>query len=108
MVALAKAHHAQRLSLSFAAFPEIFGSSNRGPLQRMCHRLIHVLDPLIRLESLYHYLRKFHSLDQRRYVVVGAQHIPAALVVLLSLEFGPRQRHLECIHLHPVEDDAPA
>ena len=108
MVALAKAHHAQRLSLSFAAFPEIFGSSNRGPLQRMCHRLIHVLDPLIRLESLYHYLRKFHSLDQRRYVVVGAQHIPAALVVLLSLEFGPRQRHLECIHLHPVADDAPA
>ena len=42
----------------------------------MCHRLIHLLDPLIRLESLYHYVRKFHSLDHRRYVVVGAQHIP--------------------------------
>jgi lysylphosphatidylglycerol synthetase-like protein (DUF2156 family) len=95
MIGAAKANHAERLSLSFAAFPEIFGNSDRRPPQRVGYWLIHVLDPLIRLESLYRYLRKFHSLDQRRYAVVSAHHIPAALVVLLSLEFGPRHRHLE-------------
>jgi lysylphosphatidylglycerol synthetase-like protein (DUF2156 family) len=53
-----------------------------------------LLDPLIRLESLYRYLRKYHALAERRYVVLCAHHIPAALVVLLSLEFIPRPRHV--------------
>lgn len=52
--------------------------------------LIHLGDPLIRLESLYRYLRKFQALGRRRYVLVSARHIPAALVVMLSLEFLPR------------------
>jgi lysylphosphatidylglycerol synthetase-like protein (DUF2156 family) len=93
MIADAKAHDAQRLSLAFAAFPEIFGNKNRGPLHRVCYRLIHLLDPLIRLESRYHYLRKFHSLAGRRYTLLSAYHILAALIVLLSLEFTPRRRH---------------
>ena len=38
-------------------------------LQRVAYRLIHLLDPLIRLESLYRYLSKFHSLAERRYVL---------------------------------------
>jgi hypothetical protein len=46
------------------------------------------------MESLYHYLGKFHSLGERRYAVLCAYHIPAALVVLLSLESMPRPRHL--------------
>ena len=33
-------------------------------------------------------------LADRRYVVLRAHHIPAALMVLLSLEFVPRPRHL--------------
>ncbi len=94
MIAEAKNHGAQRLSLAFAAFPEIFDATHPGPLQRVAFRLIHLLDPLIRLESLYRYLRKFHSLAERRYVVLCAHHIPAALMVLLSLEFIPRPRHL--------------
>ena len=94
MIAEAKAHNAQRLSLAFAAFPEIFDATHPGPLQRVAYRLIHLLDPLIRLESLYRYLRKFHSMAERRYVVLCAHHIPAALMVLLSLEFMPRPRHL--------------
>jgi lysylphosphatidylglycerol synthetase-like protein (DUF2156 family) len=94
MIAEAKAHDALWLSLAFAAFPEIFDATHRGRLQRVAYRLIHLLDPLIRLESLYHYLGKFHSLGERRYVVLGAHHIPAALAVLLSLEFMPRPRHL--------------
>jgi len=94
MIAEAKSHHAERLSLAFAAFPEIFAAARRNPLQRIAYRLIHLLDPLIRLESLYRYLRKFHSLAERRYVVLCTHHIPAALLVLLSLEFMPRRRHL--------------
>jgi lysylphosphatidylglycerol synthetase-like protein (DUF2156 family) len=93
MIAEAKAHHALWLSLAFAAFPEIFDATHRGRLQRVAYRLIHLLDPLIRLESLFHYLGKFHSLGERRYVVLCAHHIPAALAVLLSLEFMPRPRH---------------
>jgi lysylphosphatidylglycerol synthetase-like protein (DUF2156 family) len=90
MIAEAKDRDALRLSLAFAAFPEIFDATHRGLLQRVAYRLIHLLDPLIRLESLYRYLCKFHSLAERRYVVLCAHHIPAALFVLLSLEFMPR------------------
>jgi lysylphosphatidylglycerol synthetase-like protein (DUF2156 family) len=94
MITAAKAHNARRLSLAFAAFPEIFDAIHPGPWQRVAYRLIHLLDPLIRLESLYRYLRKFHSLAERRYVVLCAHHIPSALMVLLSLEFMPRPRRL--------------
>ncbi|MGO8940072.1 MAG: bifunctional lysylphosphatidylglycerol flippase/synthetase MprF [Mycobacterium sp.] len=94
MIAEAKKSNALRLSLAFAAFPEIFDATHPSPLQRVAYRLIHLLDPLIRLESLYRYLHKFHALDDRRYVVLCVHHIPAALIVLLSLEFMPRPRHL--------------
>jgi lysylphosphatidylglycerol synthetase-like protein (DUF2156 family) len=94
MITDAKSHDALRLSLAFAAFPEIFDASRPGMLQRAALWSIHLLDPLIRLESLYRYLRKFHALSERRYVVLCAHHIPAALMVLLSLEFVPRPRHL--------------
>jgi lysylphosphatidylglycerol synthetase-like protein (DUF2156 family) len=92
MIADAKAHHAQCLSLAFAAFPEIFDNTNRGLAHRTFYRLIHLLNPLIELESLYRYLRKFHALGQERYAVLSAHHIPTAMVVLLSLEFMPRRR----------------
>jgi len=98
MIAEAKTHNGLRLSLAFAAFPEIFDATHPGHMQRVAYRLIHLLDPLIRLESLYRYLRKFHSLSERRYVVLCAPHIPPALVVLLSLEFMPRRRRLRLIH----------
>jgi lysylphosphatidylglycerol synthetase-like protein (DUF2156 family) len=98
MIADAKSHNALRLSLAFAAFPEIFDAAQPGPMQRVAYRLIHLLDPLIRLESLYRYLRKFHALAERRYVVLCAHHIPGALVVLLSLEFMPRPRHQRAQH----------
>jgi lysylphosphatidylglycerol synthetase-like protein (DUF2156 family) len=94
MINDAKSHNALRLSLAFAAFPEIFEARHPGLLQRVAYRLIHLLDPLIRLESLYRYLRKFHATSERRYVVLCVHHIPAALLVLLSLEFVPRPRRL--------------
>lgn len=94
MITAAKSTGAQRLSLSFAAFPEIFDGTQSGRLQRVCYRLIHVLDPLIALESLYRYVRKFHALDERRYALVSITAIVPLAFVLLSLEFTPRRRHL--------------
>ena len=84
----------QRLSLAFGAFPEIFDNKNRSVTENVYYALIHVGHSLIKLESLYRYLRKFHSFGQRRYVLLSMRQIPAALVVLLSLEFMPRRRHL--------------
>ena len=94
MIMAGKDNGAQRLSLAFAAFPESFDEKNRSRLQRVFYRLIHVLDPLIALESLYRYVRKFHALDARRYALVSMTQIVQLLIVLLSLEFMPRRRHL--------------
>jgi lysylphosphatidylglycerol synthetase-like protein (DUF2156 family) len=94
MILQAQSSGAQRLSLAFASFPEIFDAAHPTLAQRVAYRLIHLLDPLIRLESLYRYLCKFHALGERRYVVLCARHIPSALPVLLSLEFLPRPRRL--------------
>lgn len=94
MVMAAKEVGAQRLSLAFAAFPEIFDEKHRGRMQAVFYRLIHLGDPLIALESLYRYLRKFHSLGDRRYVLVRLSQVLPLLYVLLWLEFMPRRRRL--------------
>jgi lysylphosphatidylglycerol synthetase-like protein (DUF2156 family) len=94
MIAWSKSQGAQRLSLAFAAFPEIFDATHRGRLQRFCYAAIHLGDLLIALESLYRYLRKFRALGERRYVLLSLTQVLPLLVVLLSLEFLPRRRHL--------------
>ena len=94
MIMAAKAAGAQRVSLSFAAFPEIFEDKDRGRVQRVFYRLIHVLDPLIALESLYRYVRKFHAMDARRYALISMTQLVPLVVVLLTMEFMPRRRHL--------------
>ena len=91
MIAWCKGRGAQRVSLAFAPFPELFDTENHTVAQRIYQRLIHLGDPLIKLESLYGYLRKFHALGRRRYVLVSPRHLPAALLVLLSLEFLPHR-----------------
>jgi lysylphosphatidylglycerol synthetase-like protein (DUF2156 family) len=94
MVAAAKDAGAQRLSLAFAAFPELFDAKQRGRLQSLFYVLIHLLDPLIALESLYWYLRKFHSPGERRYALASLTQLFPLIYVLLSLEFMPRRRRL--------------
>jgi lysylphosphatidylglycerol synthetase-like protein (DUF2156 family) len=94
MIAWARDHGATRLSLAFAAFPEIFNDKNRGSVSSLIHTAIHLGDALIALESLYRYLRKFHALGDRRYVMLSLTQVLPLLVVLLSLEFMPRRRHL--------------
>lgn len=82
----------QRLSLAFAAFPEIFNDKERGALSSFFYTVIHLGDSLIALESLYRYLRKFHALGDRRYVLLSLTQVVPLLVVLLTLEFWPRRR----------------
>ena len=95
MIAGREKHGAQRLSLAFAAFPEIFDDKHRGQMQQpVFYAVIHLGDPLIALESLYRYLRKFHALGDRRYVMVSLTQVVPLLFVLLSLEFMPRRRQL--------------
>ncbi|OYN74453.1 bifunctional lysylphosphatidylglycerol flippase/synthetase MprF [Mycolicibacterium sphagni] len=91
MIAWCRAQGARRLSLAFAPFPELFEVANRTVLQHMYYAFIHLGDPLIRLESLYDYLRKFHAIDRRRYVLVSARHLLWAVLVLLPLEFLPHR-----------------
>jgi lysylphosphatidylglycerol synthetase-like protein (DUF2156 family) len=94
MIAWAREHGAKQLSLAFAAFPEIFKDKNRGRISAVIYTAIHLGDALIALESLYRYLRKFHALGDRRYVMVSLTQVRSLLVVLLSLEFLPRRRRL--------------
>ena len=81
------------MSLAFAAFPELFDTKDQTVAQHVYYSLIRLGEPLIRLESLYRYLGKFHALGRRRYVLVSVRHLPAALLVLLSLEFVPHRPH---------------
>jgi lysylphosphatidylglycerol synthetase-like protein (DUF2156 family) len=94
MIIAAKVSGAQRLSLAFAAFPEIFDDDNRGRLQSFFYAAIHLGDSLVALESLYRYLRKFHALGDRRYVLLSMTQLIPVLFVLLSFEFMPRRRRL--------------
>jgi lysylphosphatidylglycerol synthetase-like protein (DUF2156 family) len=91
MIDWAKHHGGQHLSPAFAAFPEIFDDHNRSRIQRLFYRVIHFGDSLVALESLYRYLRKFHSPGERRYVLLSLPHLLPALFVLLTLEFMPRR-----------------
>ena len=92
MITAAKDAGAQRVSLSFAAFPELFDAQDRGRMQAIFYWLIHRLDPLIALESLYRYLCKFHATGERRYALVSLTQLVPLIYVLLSLEFVPRRR----------------
>lgn len=105
MIDWCKAVGTKRLSLAFAAFPAIFDTTDRTPAETFYYYLIRLGGPLIRLEPLYRYLRKFHALGQRRYVLVSLPLIPLALMVLLTLEFQPRRRTL--LPIHPQADSGP-
>jgi lysylphosphatidylglycerol synthetase-like protein (DUF2156 family) len=79
----------ERLSLAFAPFPDLFANRGHlGPLGTIAVNLCHLLDPLIKVERLYRYLRKFHAFDQERYVVLRWRQLPRVALALLLLEFG--------------------
>jgi lysylphosphatidylglycerol synthetase-like protein (DUF2156 family) len=88
MVAWAKARGARHLSLSFAAFPELFDDRARGRSRQLLYHLAHVGDPLLEIESLYTFLRKFDGLGQQRYVMFRLRAFVPSVAAMLTLEFA--------------------
>jgi lysylphosphatidylglycerol synthetase-like protein (DUF2156 family) len=88
MIEWAKAHDARRVSLCFAAFPGLFEAKLERGFERIGYWAAHRLDPMIRLESLYRYLRKFHSLGKQRYVMLRIRDLLPVVAAMLTLEFG--------------------
>jgi lysylphosphatidylglycerol synthetase-like protein (DUF2156 family) len=82
-------HGVERVSLAFAPFPELFGHrAELGPPGRLAYHAVHLLDPLIRVERLYTYLRKFHAFDQQRFVLLRPRQVVVVAAAALLLEFG--------------------
>jgi lysylphosphatidylglycerol synthetase-like protein (DUF2156 family) len=86
----AKSRGAAEVSLNFAAFRELLDAGDdRRPVEQVGYRLIHLLDPLIAVESLYLFDRKFRPRYVPRSVVIPSwtSILPVASA-LLMLEFG--------------------
>ena len=86
-----KEHGAERVSLAFAAFPELFENEDRGLFGRLVYTAVHLGDPLLCLESLYRFLRKFHSLGDQRFVMLRLPELVPAAAAMLTLEFVPHR-----------------
>lgn len=91
MIAWAKEHGFQRVSLSFAPFPDLFASASSNAALRILRLLAHAGDRVVKLESLYRYLRKFDAMSERRYVLLPLIGVLPAAAVLLALEFAPHR-----------------
>ncbi|MDQ1697642.1 MAG: hypothetical protein QOJ03_2995 [Frankiaceae bacterium] len=79
---------ATSVSLAFAAFPDLFSATERGILQQTAYRAVRTLDRFIKLESLYRFVRKFHSFGPQRYVVLRPLQVVWVALAALTLEFG--------------------
>ena len=93
MLDWARSRGAQHLSLSFAAFPELFDDPSRGWVRQLLYRTVHLSDGLLEMESLYAFLRKFHALGQQRFVMFTLRAFLPSVTAMLTLEFLP--------HRHP-------
>ena len=91
VVAWGADHGVERVSLAFAPFPELFTNKQDGTLGllgKIAFAGVHLLDPLIKVERLYRYLRKFHSFDQERYVMLRWRDTVFVALAAMLLEFG--------------------
>jgi lysylphosphatidylglycerol synthetase-like protein (DUF2156 family) len=88
VVSWAERRGARTVSLAFAAFPELFELEHRNPVQQTVYRAVHLLDRLIKVESLYRFVRKFHALGKQRFVVLRPLQVVSVAVAALLLEFG--------------------
>lgn len=88
VVAWAESRGAHSVSLAFAAFPELFELERRNVLQQTVYRAVHLLDRLIKVESLYRFVRKFHALGRQRFVALRPLQVVSVALAALLLEFG--------------------
>lgn len=93
MITWAQSHKGERVSLAFAPFPDLFGGERSAELSvRALRTLAHVGDRLIKLESLYRYVRKFDAMGERRYVLLPLIDVLPAAAALLTLELAHPNR----------------
>ncbi len=84
-------HGFSLLSLNFAAFRTLMEADHRSLVERVGYRTLHLLDPLIQLESLYLFNAKFRPTYRPRSVAFPSWlSIPAVVAAMLTLEFAPR------------------
>ncbi len=93
MIEWAQQRGARRVSLSFAAFPELYEAPTKDgvSVERLGYWAAHTLDPMIKLESLYRYLRKFHAMGRRRYAMIRLRELLPVAGAMLLFEFGARR-----------------
>jgi lysylphosphatidylglycerol synthetase-like protein (DUF2156 family) len=93
MIEWAKQRGARRVSLSFAAFPELYEAPAKEgvSVERLGYWAAHTLDPMIKLESLYRYLRKFHAMGRQRYAMIRIRELLPVVTAMLLFEFGARR-----------------
>jgi lysylphosphatidylglycerol synthetase-like protein (DUF2156 family) len=107
LMAYAAEHRAEEVSLNFAAFRELFETPDRGVLQQGTYRVIHLLDRFVKVESLYHFNRKFRPRYVARTVMFPSwAGLPAVAVALLVLEFGHWRPNGEPATAAPVPEDS--
>jgi lysylphosphatidylglycerol synthetase-like protein (DUF2156 family) len=92
LVDYAREQGVQRISLAFAPFPELFADKERSRTATLIYVAVHLGDPLIRLESLYRFLRKFRSMSDQRFVLIRWREVLLAAAALLTLEFVPHRK----------------
>ncbi|GAA4406597.1 phosphatidylglycerol lysyltransferase domain-containing protein [Tsukamurella soli] len=88
VVAWGRQNGVKRVSLAFAPFPDLFAVKEGSLPVRAAQRAAHVFDPMIHVERLYRYLRKFHAFGQQRYVMLRPAQILWAAAAFILLELG--------------------
>jgi lysyl-tRNA synthetase class 2 len=79
----------KEVSLNFAAFRELLDATDRTAVEQAGYRALHLLDPLIAVESLYLFNRKFRPEYRPRAVQFRSwKEIGWVGAALLTLEFG--------------------
>ncbi|MFD0691367.1 bifunctional lysylphosphatidylglycerol flippase/synthetase MprF [Actinomadura fibrosa] len=94
------------VSLNFAAFRELLESEDRSPVEKAGYQALHLLDPLIAVESLYLFNRKFRPGYKSRSIVFRSWFDIAWLAAaLLTLEFARSRTRARPV---PALDEEPA
>jgi lysylphosphatidylglycerol synthetase-like protein (DUF2156 family) len=77
------------VSLNFAAFRALLENSRRGPVEQVGYQALHLLDPFIRVESLYRFNAKFHPGYLPRGVAFPSWlSVPVVAAAMVGMEFG--------------------
>jgi lysylphosphatidylglycerol synthetase-like protein (DUF2156 family) len=85
----ARAHGIRVISLNFAAFRTLLDTDDRGFAERIGYQALHLLDPFIRVESLYLFNAKFRPGYVPRGVVLPSWFsVPVVAAAMVGMEFG--------------------